>query len=86
MTTTKVNKMAVAKTIFAEVTANAEISHPRKVFIERLVEAGATPRGASAYYQMLRTEASGGKLYKHHLTPKQRDARRAAVEPIARPE
>lgn len=85
----KVNKMAIAKQIYAAVTSNAEITSPRKAFIEQLMSqtTGTTVKCASAYYQMNKTAAAGGKLYKHHSTPKQRAAKAAAAaEPIARPE
>lgn len=89
MTTEKTVKMAVAKSIFATVTADASIAKPRKEFIAQFREqTGSTERCASAYYQMNRNAAQpGGKLYKHHLTPKQRAAKSAeSTEAIARPE
>ena len=86
--TAKVNKMAIAKSIYATVTADATVAKPRKEFISQFItQTGSTNQCASAYFQMNRTAASGGKLYKHHLTPKQRSVKAAVVaEPIARPE
>lgn len=87
--TPKVNKMAIAKQIYAAVSSNAELTHPRKAFIEQLMAQteGTTVKCASAYYQMNKTAASGGKLYKHHVSKKQRTAKAsAAAEPITRSE
>lgn len=84
----KVTTMSVAKSIYATISANTELTHPRKAFIEQLMsQTGATKKCASSYYQMNRTAAAGGKLYKHHTTAAQRAEKQAAkVEPIARAE
>lgn len=86
-TIAKVSKMSIAKQIFAEVIASGSAT-PRKEFMTKFVEQGsATKNVASSYYQNLRDEAKGEKLYKHHLTPKQRAERNAAkTAAIARSE
>lgn len=77
----KPSKMELSKTIFAEVMANKALATPRKEFITRAMsEAGATKKGASTYFQMLKKQAlTGGKLYTNY-------SKKKPVEVIARPE
>jgi len=88
--TNKVNKMAIAKAIYAEVTADASVASPRKAFMQRFIAEGPASKDcASAYYQMNKNAAAnGGKLYVHHSasTKKRKEKAAAAAEPIARPE
>lgn len=75
--------MDIAKTIYAEVTAQGYvlpegIKSVRQAFIQRAIsEGGLTKNGASTYYQNLQNAANGKKLYSY--TPKKKTAVAAEV-------
>lgn len=75
---TEVNKMALAKAIYAEIRGAEK---PRKAFIERATaEIGLSTAGASSYHQMLKSAAAGKDMYRHH-----KPVKKEAVAPIAKP-
>lgn len=67
--TTIINKMAIAKTVYAELMAEGYklpegFKSPRGVFIKRMCdEHGMTPQGAGTYYHNLNNLARGKSLY-----------------------
>lgn len=79
------SKMALARPIFQEVTAEGAVlpegcKTPRAAFIARAVaEIELTEKGAATYFQNLTKEAKGGPLYSR----KKKTEEVAAEEPAA---
>lgn len=81
--TKTISKMSLATAIFKSVQTQEK---PRSTFIKQAQlspeqgGAGLTKKGAGTYYQMLHTEAKGGKKYGHSKRKAENDAK---VAPIA---
>ena len=74
-TENKVNKVAIARQVFAVVSAPdydlGEVKSVRQAFISQaMAEAGLTKHGASTYYQNFSNEARGKGLYKYNKVAK----------------
>lgn len=76
------SKMSLATAIFKSVQAQEK---PRASFIKQAQlspeqgGAGLTKKGAGTYYQMLHTEAKGGKKYGHTKRKAENDAKTAPI-------